>query len=102
MSPNPPQRPPGVVFWFRSDLRLHDQLALAYAAQRAQALGGWLLPVYVQDPTQGALTRWGFERTGAHRQAWLQAQLQDLAEQLAQLNNPLQILTGTPAQVLAD
>ncbi len=102
MSPNPPQRPPGVVFWFRSDLRLHDQLALAHAVQRAQAMGGWLLPVYVQDPTQGALTRWGFERTGAHRQAWLQAQLQDLAEQLAQLNNPLQILTGTPAQVLAD
>ena len=56
--------PPGVVFWFRSDLRLHDQPALAQAAALARERGGWLLPVFVHDARLQAPTRWGFTRMG--------------------------------------
>jgi deoxyribodipyrimidine photolyase len=38
-------RPAGVLFWFRHDLRLHDQPALHRAIALAQATGGWLLPL---------------------------------------------------------
>ena len=81
--------PPGVVFWFRNDLRLHDQPALLRAALEARQRGGWLLPVFVHDPAQRALTRWGFARTTAHRRAWLASALGDLADQLEALGSRL-------------
>ncbi|MDZ4161484.1 MAG: deoxyribodipyrimidine photo-lyase, partial [Burkholderiales bacterium] len=39
--------PGGVVFWFRHDLRLHDNPALAHAVQLARQRHTWLLPVVV-------------------------------------------------------
>ena len=44
-----------VIFWFRSDLRVGDNLALAEACASA----GRLLPVYCHDPAADAPTRWG-------------------------------------------
>lgn len=52
---------PGVIFWFRNDLRLHDQVALAHAIDIAHRLGGWLLPVYIHDNRLDAMTPWGVE-----------------------------------------
>ncbi len=50
-----------VLFWFRHDLRLHDQSALHAACQ----LGAQhLLPVVCLPDVQ-ATTAWGFARTGA-------------------------------------
>jgi hypothetical protein len=65
----PAQWPPGgVVFWFRHDLRLHDNPALTHALQLARQRHTWLLPVVVLDPAQTtALTPWGFARQGPHR-----------------------------------
>lgn len=93
-------RPPGVLFWFRNDLRLHDQTALLTAVAHARRIGGWLLPVFIHDPAQHAVTRWGFARTGAHRRRWLAATLDDLAAQLAALGSRLAHCTGDPATVL--
>ena len=90
----------GVVFWFRSDLRLHDQLALQAAIRQAQKTGGWLLPVFVHDPAQHAPTHWGFARTSPHRQAWLHSALGDLAAQLTALGSTLLQCHGDPATVL--
>jgi deoxyribodipyrimidine photo-lyase len=93
---------PGVVFWFRNDLRLHDQPALLRAVQQARQRGGWLLPVFVHDPAQQAPTRWGFARTSAHRRAWLVSALGDLSDQLDTLGSRLVQLQGDPATVLGE
>ena len=60
-----------VIFWFRNDLRVGDNLALVEACASA----GRLLPVYCHDPSADAPTRWGFVRRGPHRRAFLEAAL---------------------------
>lgn len=72
----------GVIFWFRRDLRLHDQPALTAAIQHAEQQGGWLLPVFVHDPAEGAQTRWGFARVSDRRRAWLASVADALAGEL--------------------
>ncbi len=96
------QAPAGVVFWFRQDLRLHDQPALLQAIERAQAAGAWLLPVWVADPAQSAPTRWGFARTQHHRQRWQAMAVAGLQAELQALGSALLVLEGHPATVLAD
>jgi deoxyribodipyrimidine photo-lyase len=91
----------GIVFWFRQDLRLHDQAALQWAISAAQQTGGWLLPVFVHDPVLQAPTRWGFPRTGPHRQAWLQATLAALNSELQSCGSRLLQSMGEPSEVLA-
>ena len=87
-----------VLFLFRQDLRLHDQLAL----HTALGLGcDYLLPVFChRDPLE--ISPWGFVRTGKHRQAWLDSALAGLREQLAQRNCPLLECNGPPAAVLPE
>ena len=92
---------PGVVFWFRNDLRLHDQPALHLAIQQARQAGTWLLPVFVHDPAQQRPTVWGFERTSPHRRAWLSSALNDLSEQLNALGSRLLQCSGDPVTVLS-
>ena len=90
----------GVIYWLRHDWRLHDNPALLLAARRARASGGWLLPVHVDDPHQQAATRWGFARTGRHRQVFQAQALRDLAQQLTDLGSGLLRLRGDPAIAL--
>jgi deoxyribodipyrimidine photo-lyase len=92
----------GVIFWFRQDLRLHDQAALRLAIHQAKQSGSWLLPVYVHEPLLQAPTRWGFGRIGASRQAWLGATLAALSADLKALGSDLLQCVGEPAVVLAD
>ena len=101
MTPPCPPVPPGVLFWFRNDLRLHDQAALHAAVREARQVGGWLLPVFVHDPAQQAVTPWGFARSGRHRRAWLAAALDDLSAQLRALGSELFECHGDPVGVLA-
>ncbi|MBU6494572.1 MAG: deoxyribodipyrimidine photo-lyase, partial [Burkholderiales bacterium] len=85
-----------VLFWFRNDLRLHDQPAL-HAACAGEPR--YLLPVVcLPDPDE--ITPWGFARMGPHRRAWLADALHDLERQLARLNCPLLICAGPPATTL--
>ena len=63
-----------ILYWFRNDLRLHDNPALHYACQQAD----YLLPIYWWDTTQQQHTTWGFVRQVGDRddhwvtmQAWL-------------------------------
>ena len=66
------------IFWFRNDLRLHDQRALQQAIAHAQAHKQALLLVYVHEPAQDEDTAWGFRRMGAHRRRFVADTLQDL------------------------
>ena len=85
-----------VIHWFRKDLRLADNLALCEAG----AAAGELLPVYCHDPALEAITRWGFVRRGAQRQAFLSAALADLDAQLRERGSRLLQVRGAPAEVL--
>lgn len=90
----------GVIFWFRNDLRLHDQSALRHAIELATQLQTWLLPVYVHDSSLNALTPWGFARAGLNRMAWQQSAVDDLAAQVKALGSQLFQFKGQPAEIL--
>ncbi len=77
-----------VIFWFRRDLRVRDQPALAAAAAR-----GPVVPVFVMDDT---LRR----PAGANRLAFMLDTLADLDE--ASLGGNLVVRNGRPADVLGD
>ncbi|KAB2969522.1 DASH family cryptochrome [Zoogloea sp.] len=85
-----------VLFWFRNDLRLHDQPAL-----QAACAGGTrhLLPVFCL-PDLEETSRWGFTRVGPHRRAWLAEALLDLGGQLERLGCPLLVCPGPAAVTL--
>lgn len=85
-----------VLFWFRSDLRLHDQRALRTALTSGAT---HLLPV-VCLPAANESTRWGFSRVGPHSRAFVAAALRGLAERMAALGNPLLICQAPPATAL--
>ena len=93
--------PGGVVFWFRHDLRLHDNPALAHAVRLARERGTWLLPVVVHDPAQTtAPTPWGFARQGPHRQQFVTEGVAALAESLHALGTPLWVWHADPVGTL--
>ncbi len=88
------------LFWFRNDLRLHDQRALQQAIAHAQAHEHDLLLVYVHEPTQDTPTAWGFRRMGAHRRRFVADTLQDLNSSLQALGQQIFMLQGPVAEVL--
>ena len=96
-----PQTLSGIVYWFRSDLRLHDNPALQQAIALTEKHRTWLLPVYVHDTALQLTSPWGFVRTSAHRLAWTAMAAQDVSEQLIALGSQLLRLTGEPSEVLA-
>ena len=96
-----PQSLSGIVYWFRSDLRLHDNPALQQAIALTEKHRTWLLPVYVHDTALQLTSPWGFVRTSAHRLAWTAMAVQDVSEQLITLGSQLLRLTGEPSEVLA-
>jgi len=83
------KQPSGFIFWFRNDLRLHDQAALSAAAHLAKSHQTWLLPVYIHDPALDVPTAWGFNRTGPHRKAWLRMAIKDVSQQQASIGSQL-------------
>ncbi|MGX5660633.1 DASH family cryptochrome [Castellaniella ginsengisoli] len=79
-----------VLFWFRNDLRLHDQPALLAACAPGTR---HLLPV-VCLPDEHQVTPWGFARNGAHRRSWWASACQALAQALFELRCPLLVCTA--------
>ena len=76
-----------VVFWFRHDLRLHDNPGLAAAQQLAQQQGVPLMTCFLATPGQWA------KHDLAPRQAdLLERRLNALGQELAALGIPLQLL----------
>lgn len=96
MAPEPAPRGDlmaSTLVWFRSDLRIEDNPALADAARRE----GAVVPVFVWDPDReadwapGAASRW-----------WLHHSLVALGEALADRGVPFLIRKGPSAQVLRE
>ncbi|XP_051198288.1 cryptochrome DASH, chloroplastic/mitochondrial isoform X2 [Lolium perenne] len=86
------------VVWFRNDLRVLDNEALA----RAWAASEAVLPVYCVDPRVlgGATHRFGFPKTGALRAQFLIECLGDLKRNLQKRGLDLLIRHGKPEDVL--
>lgn len=82
-----------VIHWFRRDLRLRDNSALASAVKE----GTGVIPVYILSQWQGA-HGW----TGPHRQQFLCHSLQALDEGLRALGSRLIFREGDPLEALAD
>ncbi len=86
------------LLWFRDDLRLNDNPALAAAVAGSEAI----VPVFVLDERLLQRDRWGFLRMGPYRLQFLLESLQDLADHLAEKGSRLQIVRGLPEQVIPE
>ncbi|WP_293936063.1 DASH family cryptochrome [Iodobacter sp.] len=82
------------VYWFRNDLRINDNLALAQACLQSDQLA----LVYCLEPEEHTI--WGFNRVGLHRKIFLADTLLDLARQCQQRGSQLLIVEGKPALAL--
>ena len=84
-----------LIYWFRNDLRLADNLAMT----RACAAATHILPVYCH-PSPNELPPWGFARIGTHRRHFLAGALADLKSQLRLRGSDLIELQGLPQDIL--
>jgi deoxyribodipyrimidine photo-lyase len=75
------------IIWFRRDLRLADNAALAEAMRQ-----GEVIPAFVIDPVL-----LNSDRVGAKRVAWLAANLRELDRSLRQRGSQLIVRRGEPA-----
>ncbi|GAB3505173.1 DASH family cryptochrome [Spirosoma knui] len=90
--------PKRIVYWFRNDLRLHDNEALARALEAADEV----LPVYVFDPHWfDEMPQLGFRKTGIFRTSFLLEAVADLRQSLRNKGADLIIRTGDAATILA-
>ncbi len=86
------------ILWFRTDLRLRDNLAL----QAALAACDEVVPVYVFDEQWLKEDQWGFQRTGAYRMQFLLESLADLKDHLQEVGSDLIIKRGRPAEIIPE
>jgi deoxyribodipyrimidine photo-lyase len=87
------------LYWFRNDLRLHDNPALVQAC----AQSGALLPVFCLGSVSAVHNgdaRGGVLPASPHRQRVLLDSLIDLDAQLRALGSALAVVSGSPADVL--
>ena len=79
------------LLWFKRDLRVQDNPALAIAAEMGQ-----VLPLYIVEPQA-----WAQPDASARQWAFIAESLADLRADLAALGQPLLIRTGDAVEVLA-
>lgn len=87
------------IVWFRQDLRLHDNEALATAIRMAEEI----VPIYIFDERvfQGE-TRFGFPKTGKYRARFILESVADLRENIQKLGGKLLVRVGRPERILAE
>ncbi len=85
-----------IIFWFRNDLRLHDNEAFVAATKV-----GNVIPVYIFDERQFLPTPLGFKRTGAFRTQFLIESVENLRANLQKIGSNLIVRVGKPEDILA-
>ncbi len=84
-----------VIVWFRQDLRLHDNEALAEALSAADEV----IPMYIFDERVfGSLTQFGLPKTGKYRAKFVIESVEDLRENLRSLGSDLIVRVGKPEE----
>lgn len=84
------------ILWFRTDLRLSDNLALQAAIKQCDEI----VPVYIFDEQWLGEDKWGFQRMGPYRMQFLLESLIDLKEHLNEVGSDLIVKRGRPAEIL--
>ncbi len=84
------------ILWFRSDLRLPDNMALTAALAEHDEV----LPVLVIDPAQHGPSPFGFDRAGGFRRRFIHEGILDLAAALRSKGSALSVRVGDPATAL--
>ena len=88
-----------ILYWFRNDLRLHDNEGFVRATEHADQV----LPVFVFDPRLfTAHPRLEFRKTGVFRANFLIECVEDLRQSLQNRGADLIVRVGNPADVLAE
>lgn len=85
------------IFWFRHDLRVHDNAALQRLAAKVDAL----TCIFVIEPSWFETNHYGLKAMGHHRYNFLMQSLVSLDTNLQKLGHRLQVLHGSSQQVLA-
>ena len=83
------------LHWFRNDLRLDDNLALAKSLEHEQ-----IIPVYILDEHYWQKDRWGHIKTGPFRSSFLFESINDLKIEIEKLGGSLIIKQGKPEEIL--
>jgi deoxyribodipyrimidine photo-lyase len=84
------------LFWFRNDLRLNDNPALAATLRENEEI----VPVYILDERFLGRDEWEIRRTGPFRLRFLLESLTDLREHLRELGSDLLVVQGVPEDIL--
>lgn len=88
-----------ILYWFRNDLRLHDNEGFA----RAVADADEVLPVFVFDPALFVdLPEFGFRKTGIYRACFLLEAVADLRHSLQAKGANLIVRIGNSSRILAE
>ncbi|MFD2571454.1 DASH family cryptochrome [Spirosoma soli] len=91
-----PQR---ILYWFRNDLRLHDNEGF----DKAVAMADEVIPVFVFDPSWFVdVDDLAFRKTGIFRTNFLIEAVTDLRRSLQSKGADLIVRTGDPAKILAN
>lgn len=87
-----------ILYWFRNDLRLHDNEGFLKATQKA----GELIPVFVFDPRVFEKTSLGFRKIGVYRTRFIRESVAALRDSLRAKGGDLLVRIGEPERVLAE
>ena len=87
-----------ILVWFRADLRLADNPALAHAVEEASQV----IPIFCFDPRHFGRTPFGFEKTGRIRAQFLIEAVTDLRKSLESLGSGMIVRVGKPEEVIPD
>ncbi len=86
-----------VIVWFREDLRIHDNEALADALRTSEEV----IPVFVFDERVfKGKSKYGFAKTGKHRARFIIESIHDLRNSLKSIGSNLIVRVGKPEEVL--
>lgn len=85
-----------VIYWFRNDLRLHDNPALLQAIESRKPV----IPVYIMDDSLLSQHPLGFNRMGEYRKNFLFETLVNLSESIQQAGSCLWIYKGKTSVIL--
>lgn len=87
-----------IIYWFRNDLRLHDNEGFLKATNAATEV----IPVFIFDPRLFEAGHLGFKKTGYYRAQFIREAVEDLRMSLRAAGGDLLIRVGEPEKVLAE
>lgn len=91
--------PKRIIYWFRNDLRLHDNEGLLKVTQEADEV----IPIYVFDTRQfEEIEPLHFPKTGTFRAKFLLESVQNLRDNLRQKGGDLVVKLGKPEVVISE